>query len=38
LAVFIERHPGLADRIDFGLHRRIPKAISPDLQPGLFDV
>ena len=37
LAVFNERHPGLADRIDFGLHRRIPKAIPPELQPGLFD-
>ena len=37
LAIFNERHPGLADRIDFGLHRRIPKAIPPELQPGLFD-
>jgi hypothetical protein len=37
LAVFNERHPGLADRIDFGLHRRIPKAIPTELQPGLFD-
>jgi len=37
LTVFNERHPGLADRIDFGLHRRIPKAIPPELQPGLFD-
>jgi hypothetical protein len=37
LAVFNERHPGLADRIDFGLHRRIPKTIPPELQPGLFD-
>jgi hypothetical protein len=37
LAVFNERHPGLADRIDFGLHRRIPRAIPPELQPGLFD-
>ncbi len=37
LSVFNERHPGLAERIDFGLHRRIPKAIPPELQPGLFD-
>ena len=37
LTVFNERHPGLADRIDFGLHKRIPKAIPPELQPGLFD-
>ena len=37
LAVFGERHPGLADRIDFGLHRRIPRRPPPELQPGLFD-
>jgi hypothetical protein len=37
LAVFHDRHPGLAERIDFGLHRRISKAIPPELQPGLFD-
>lgn len=37
LALFHERHPGLADRVDFGLHRRIPRAVPPELQPGLFD-
>jgi len=37
LALFDERYPGLSDRIDFGLHRRISKAIPPELQPGLFD-
>lgn len=37
LTVFHERHPGLADRVDFGLHRRIPRTIPPELQPGLFD-
>jgi hypothetical protein len=34
---FDERHPGLADRVDFGLHRRIPRGVPPDLQPDLFD-
>jgi hypothetical protein len=37
LALFSERYPGLGDRVDFGLHRRIPKLIPPELQPGLFD-
>jgi hypothetical protein len=37
LALFSERHPGLGDRVDFGLHRRIPRRPSPDLQPSLFD-
>lgn len=37
LTLFNERHPGLADRIDFGLHRRIPKAVPTELQPSLFD-
>jgi hypothetical protein len=37
LVLFNERYPGLGDRVDFGLHRRIPKAIPPELQPGLFD-
>ena len=37
LALFNERFPGLSDRVDFGLHRRIPKVIPPELQPGLFD-
>jgi hypothetical protein len=37
-ALFAERHPGLVDRVDFSLHRRIPRALSParDLQPDLF--
>ena len=26
LALFAEQHPGLAERIDFGLHRRIPRS------------
>ena len=38
LALFAERYPGLVDRIDFGLHRRIPqRRFPPELQPGLFD-
>ena len=37
LALFQTRHPSLADRIDFGLHRRISRYIPPDMQPGLFD-
>jgi hypothetical protein len=37
LDLFNERYPGLSDRVDFGLHRSIPKAIPPELQPGLFD-
>ena len=37
LELFGERHPGLVDRVDFGLHRRIPRAVPPELQPGLFD-
>lgn len=37
LAIFTERYPGLTDRIDFGTHRRIPRAVPPELQPGLFD-
>ncbi|RTL63202.1 MAG: hypothetical protein EKK41_23800 [Hyphomicrobiales bacterium] len=37
LALFSERYPGLTDRIDFGKHRRIPRAVPPELQPGLFD-
>jgi hypothetical protein len=37
LALFHQRHPGLADRVDFGLHRRIPRAVPHELQPGLFD-
>ena len=37
LAEFNRRHPGLANRIDFGTHRRRPKKPPPELQPGLFD-
>jgi len=29
LALFHERHPELADRVDFGLHRRIPRRPPP---------
>ncbi|MGE3066109.1 MAG: hypothetical protein AB7K67_11015 [Hyphomicrobiaceae bacterium] len=36
LAVFRERHPALLDRIDYGAHRRIPRAIPEDLQPRLL--
>jgi hypothetical protein len=35
--LFIERYPGLADRIDYGRHRTIPRKPPADLQPGLFD-
>ena len=37
LALFQERYPGLTDRVDFGRHRRIHRAVPPELQPGLFD-
>jgi hypothetical protein len=37
LALFAQLHPRLADRIDFGHHRRIPRSVSPDLQRDLFD-
>jgi hypothetical protein len=36
-ALFAERYPGLVDRIDYGLHRRIPRGVPEELQPGLFD-
>jgi hypothetical protein len=36
-ALFADLHPGLVDRVDFGLHRRIPRSVPRDLQPGLFD-
>ena len=36
LARFAELHPRLADRIDFGLHRRIPRTVAPDRQGDLF--
>ena len=34
---FRERHPTLLERIDCGLHRRIPRRVPAELQPGLFD-
>jgi hypothetical protein len=37
LELFQERYPGLTDRIDYGRHRTIPRAVPPELQPGLFD-
>lgn len=37
LVAFTERYPGLLDRIDFGTHRRVSRAVPPELQPGLFD-
>ena len=37
LAAFRERHPELADRVDFGPHRRIPRRPPPDLQLSLFE-
>jgi len=37
LALFGERYPGLTDRVDYGLHRRIVRRPPPELQPGLFD-
>jgi hypothetical protein len=36
-ALFADLHPGLADRVDFGLHRRVPRRAPEALQPGLFD-
>ena len=36
-ALFAERHPGLVDRIDFGLHRRIPRGRAPGVAAWLFD-
>ena len=35
--LFIERHPGLVDRIDYGRHRTIPRRPPAELQPSLFD-
>jgi hypothetical protein len=37
LARFAELYPGLAERIDFGLHRRIPRSILTAAQGDLFD-
>ena len=36
-ALFAERYPGLVDRIDYGLHRRVPRGVPEKLQPSLFD-
>jgi hypothetical protein len=36
LALFLERYPTLADRVDFGPHRRISRSVHPDQLP-LFD-
>jgi hypothetical protein len=37
LAIFEQRHPGLAARVDIGNHRRRPKKPDPGLQPDLFE-
>lgn len=37
MALFLERYPGLADRIDYGAHRAIPRRVPAELQPSLFD-
>jgi hypothetical protein len=37
LAEFKARFPGLADRVDFGPHQRIPRRPPAELQPLLFD-
>jgi hypothetical protein len=37
LDLFRERHPTLLDRVDCGPHRRIPRGVPAELQPGLFD-
>ena len=36
--LFVERYPGLVDRIDYGRHRTISRKPPAELQPGLFDV
>jgi hypothetical protein len=36
-ALFAERYPTLVERIDYGLHRSIPRGVPADLQPSLFD-
>jgi hypothetical protein len=35
--LFAERYPSLVDRTDYGRHRRIPRGVPAELQPGLFD-
>lgn len=37
-ALFVERYPGLVDRIDYGRHRTIPRKPPAELQPTLFDL
>jgi hypothetical protein len=37
LALFAEQHPGLAERIDFGLHRRIQRSGPIEGQLELFE-
>ena len=37
LELLRERHPTLLDRVDCGPHRRIPRGVPAELQPGLFD-
>jgi hypothetical protein len=37
LKLFQERYPGLTDRVDYGRHRTMHRAVPPELQPGLFD-
>jgi hypothetical protein len=37
MTLFQARYPGLVDRIDYGRHQRIPRAIPAHLQPSLFD-
>ena len=34
--IFLERYPGLADRVDFGPHRRVSHAV-PEAQLALFE-
>lgn len=36
LARFAEQYPGLAERIDFGLHRRMPRPTPSESQGDLF--
>jgi hypothetical protein len=36
LELFQARHPGLTDRVDTGLHRRVERRPPPELQPDLF--
>jgi hypothetical protein len=37
LAIFAKQHPELAERVDFGLHRRIPRAAPVEGQLELFE-